>query len=175
MIKLLSIALIGIALTFIVCCGENADNQLHADEIAVYLEIARSSSPSREILISSGAIHAIGMTSPEHVQTLIPSAPEDVSDDFLAKNLKEVIPESKDIPLGDGFVLLGSKDLKERRSRLDRWNSFSRVGFDASRKTAIVWYSNGCGGPLCGEAGLYMLKHNGEKWLIVAESEKIKG
>ncbi len=175
MLKLLSVVLIGIALAFIVCCGENTDNRLHADEIAVYLEIARSSSPSREILISSDAIHAIGMTRPEHVQAGIPSAPEDVSADFLTKNLNEVIPESEDVPLGDGFVLLGSKDLQAGMPMLKRWNSYSRVGFDAARKTAIVWYSNGCGGPLCGDAGLYMLKHNGEKWLIVAESEKIKG
>ncbi len=156
----------------IVCCGERANNQLHADEIAIYLELARSS-PSREIVISSDAIHAIGITSPQHVRSLLPSAPEAVSVDFLSRNHENLISKKEDFPLGDGFVLMGSKDLKERLSGLHRFNSFSRVGFDPMRKTAIVWYSDACA-PLCSEAGLYLLESNGGNWVIVAESEKIK-
>lgn len=172
MVKLPSAAVMAIALFLLVCCVDLRDDQLHADEIAFYMELARSR-PSREIVISCDAINAIGMTSPEHVRSLIPAASEAVSIDFLAKNQKDLILRKEDVPLEDGFILMGSNNLTERLSRLGRWNSFSRVGFDRTRKTAIVWYSDVCVA-LCGEAGLYLLEHNGEKWLIVAESEKIK-
>lgn len=169
--KFLSITIIGVALTFIVCCGERADNQLHADEIAVYLELARSS-PSREIVTSSDAINAIGMTRSEDVRSVLPTAPEEAAVDFLSKNRENLIIE-EDVQLGDGFVLLRSHDREERLSGLHRFNSFSRVGFDSTRKTAIVWYADACA-PLCAKAGLYLLEYNGEKWVIVAESEIIK-
>ena len=175
MAKLLSITIIGIALIFIVCCGERANNQLHADqlhpdEIAIYLELARSG-PSREIRISSDAIHAIGMTRPEDVRTVLPSAPEAISVAFLLKNQENLISKKEDVPLGDGFVLMGSNDLKERLSGLYRHSSFSRVGFDPTGKTAIVWYADVCA-PICSEAGLYLLEYNSGKWVIRAESEK---
>lgn len=174
MVKLLSITIaitLTIALTFIVCCGERADDQLDADEMAIYLELARSS-PSREIVVSSDPIIAIGITRSEHVRSHVPSAPEEAIIDFLAKNRENRIIE-RDVQIDGGFVLIGSQDREKSLSGLHRFNSFSRVGFDSIRKTAIVWYSDFCA-PLCGETGLYLLEYNGEKWKVVAESEKIK-
>lgn len=171
MVKLLSITIIGVVLTCVVSCGKRVDSQVSDDEVAVYVELARSS-PSREIVISSDPIIAIGITRSEDVRSLLPSAPEAATVDFLAKNCENLIIE-KDVQIGGGFVLIGSHDREKRLSGLHRLNSFSRVGFDPTRKTAIVWYSDACA-PLCGEAGLYLLEYNGEKWMIVAESEKIK-
>jgi hypothetical protein len=40
MVKLRSIIIIAVALAVITCGGERADDQLRADEIAIYLELA---------------------------------------------------------------------------------------------------------------------------------------
>ena len=134
--KFLSITITGIVLIFIVRCGERVDNHLRDDEIAIYMELARSS-PSREIVISSDPIIAIGMTRSEDVRSFLPSAPEAVSVDFLAKNRENLIIEN-DVQIGGGFVLIGSNDREKRLSGTHRINSFSRVGFDSARKTAIA-------------------------------------
>ena len=171
MVKLRFITIIGVVLTCLVSCGKGVDSQVTDDEIAIYLELARSS-PSSEIVISGAPITALGITHHDNVRSVLPSAPEATIADFLAKNSENLIIE-KDVQIGCGFVLIGSHDREKRLSGLYRFNSFSRVGFDSIRKTAIVWYSDACA-PLCGEAGLYLLEYNGEKWVIVAESEKIK-
>lgn len=168
-------AVIPLLLT-ITCCNnsrsDRADNQsLYKEEIAIYMELARSK-PSREIVISGTAIESIGITSPEHVQALLPFATESVSVDFLSKNVENLILQ-EDVSIGDDFVLLSSKDLDERLSRLNSFNTFSRVGFDSNRRTAIVWHYYTCG-VLCGQGGLYLLEYRGEKWEIVAESDNFR-
>ncbi len=171
MLRFLAITIIGLALTCFICCEKYVNDRLSTDEFAIYLELAKSS-PSRDIFIFSDPIIAIGLTKPEQIQSMFPTATETVSADFLAKNRETVIVE-KDILLDGGFVVIASKDTEKRLKEAPRWNSFSRVGFDSTKKTALVWYSDGCAG-LCGEAGLFLLQHNGQKWVIVAEAAKIK-
>ncbi|HQU90959.1 MAG TPA: hypothetical protein PLK77_01610 [Pyrinomonadaceae bacterium] len=48
------------------------------------------------------------------------------------------------------------------------FNSFSRVGFDKTRRNALVYFVNWCG-PLCG-TGTYVHLENGEKGWVVKQS-----
>ncbi len=154
-------------------CTVSDDKRLLEEETAIYLELAQSGpAGGHEIVISTAPLNAIGITGTEDVLTVFPAAPEAAIADFLSKNRSGITLEG-DLIIDDRFVLLGSGNIDDRLADKYRYHFVSRIGFDAKRLNALVLYFNVCE-PLCGEGGFFHLENRDGKWVIVAESEKIK-
>ncbi len=169
MLRVFATMVILLVLLCNVGCSKSGETQLTEEEIAIFVQLARSVM-SKHIVLSNDSLTAYGVTRVEDVRSVLPTAPEAAIADFLTKNIENLVIEN-DVEISDGFVLLASNDREPRLSGLHRYNAFSRVGFDETRESAVVYYLSACN-PLCGEDAFYLLKKSNGKWGIAAESEK---
>jgi hypothetical protein len=152
-------------------CVIDRGEPLGADEVAIYLAVVRDGG-SNEFVISNEMVDAFGISNPEHMRSILPSAPQSATADFLSK-AKDQLSWENDLTINDRFTLIGSEDRDKRLSQMYRYNVVSTIGFDPERKYAVVYYFDACQ-PLCGEGGFFLLESRDGRWVIVEESEKLK-
>ena len=106
------------------------------------------------------------------------SAYESTLEDFLARNQSSVKLAAKPFESSGHVDVVSRKDLPRGDSEKywDEFNgkfpgsrgliAFSRPGFDADRKYALVYFHVSCGN-LCGERGYALLRFIGGRWIVV--------
>lgn len=110
---------------------------------------------------------------------LFSSAYESTLEDFLARNQTAVKLASKPFESKGRVDVVGRKDLPSTDDPERYWAefykkfegsrgliAFSRAGFDADRKYALVYFRVSCGS-LCGERGYALLRFIGGQWIVV--------
>jgi len=168
----INLILVLLAALFVpLACSHAVREKLSEKEAAVYRAVIRSSQ-TREIAISNEAISAFGLAKPEDFRSILPSAPNQAAIDFLEKNRNQFTIEN-DTDIGEGLILIASRNRTEYLSQLNRLHLVSRVGFDSGGGKAIVYCFYSCQ-PLCGEGGFFFLEYRDSDWIIVEESEKVK-
>jgi len=99
-------------------------------------------------------------------------------EDFKSKN-KESSRLEKKFPTKNTYVLISDEELKKFFDKGLNWegfykkypksggfSAFSRVGFSADGKQALVFVAQSCGG-LCGEGNYYFLKNENGEWKVI--------
>ena len=107
------------------------------------------------------------------------SAYESTLEDFLARNQSSVKLARKPFEASGHVDVVSRKDLPSADYPEKYWEeyyrkfprsrgliAFSRPGFDADRKYALVYFHVACGN-LCGERGYALLRFIGGRWIVV--------
>lgn len=107
------------------------------------------------------------------------SAYQGTLDDFIARNQSAVKLSAKPFSTKGNVDVVTRKDLPPSSDPEKYWEdffarfphargliAFSRPGFDAERKYALVYFHVACGS-LCGQRGYALLRFIGGRWIVV--------
>ena len=107
------------------------------------------------------------------------SAYQSTVDDFIARNQVSVKLAEKPFDANGEVDVVSRKELPSADNPDKYWEeyyrkfprsrgliAFSRPGFDAERKYALVYFHVACGS-LCGERGYALLRFIGGRWIVV--------
>lgn len=110
---------------------------------------------------------------------LFSSAYESTLHDFLARNQIPVGLAAKSFASRGSVEIVARRDLPAAQDPEKYWDeyyrkfprargllAFSRPGFDADRKYALLYFHATCGS-LCGERGYVLLRSIGGRWIVV--------
>ena len=151
-----------------------------AEEYSVYSallekEFARGG-PPLVILADYPSWDAYARGGAQYLRTLMPSVPEEVRDDFEAKNRRPYRLRDQ-LRAGVPYVLVSLEECRELLRRQKRkeykarcpslsWSmTLSRVGFSAGRDRAVVYVGIRCRG-LCGSGEYFLLTKESGAWEI---------
>ncbi len=166
--KIIFVFLLFISIAAGTTCPRPPTEKLSERELEVYRALL-GEKPKQIVVIGNASVEAFGLAEDDGLKKVLPGLQSDTLANYLEAIAAPVVTED-DNRSAFAFPIVTHAEFEAEASESFRFYYFSRVGFSADGRQAIVQFSQ-IAEPLGSKGAFYLLTKEADVWKIAYESE----